>query len=292
MNMYILIMYNLIGVWEGNVAMIRCVISDLDGTLLNKGRLSENNYKAIKLLEDNDISFIVATGRPENLARMFLDDLGFDCNRILMNGASYITADGEVLFMNCLSKDNLRECVRVFEEYNCAAVFNGLYDTYSLWTSEELEKVSEPLMRSYGFDDFEGFHEMYTVSKEELLEKQIMKIEISFNDMDLREICRRELEKIEGLTVTSALPFNIEVNVSSCNKGEAVNRICEIFGYKADEVACFGDSENDIPMLQEVYYSYAMDNADEKVKKAARFICEDVADDGFYKQVLRILNKG
>lgn len=47
MNMYILIMYNLIGVWEGNVAMIRCVISDLDGTLLNKGRLSENNYKAI-----------------------------------------------------------------------------------------------------------------------------------------------------------------------------------------------------------------------------------------------------
>ena len=46
--------------------MIKCVVSDLDGTLLYNGKISDNNLRAIKLLEKNNIKFIIATGRNEN----------------------------------------------------------------------------------------------------------------------------------------------------------------------------------------------------------------------------------
>ena len=271
--------------------MIKCVITDLDGTLLNKGRLSENNYAAIKLLLGKGIRFIAATGRPEPLAEIFMKDLGFKCNRIIMNGACYINEEGEALFKNSFTSEELKESIEIITSLGASGMFNALEDSYSLWTPEELRKISKPLMEAYGFDDidydFPG--EMILCTKEELAEKEIMKIELTFGDMELREKCRNELSKIEGLTVSSALPFNLEINTTSCNKGVAVRKICEIYGYQPDEVACFGDSENDIPMLEQVYYSYAMADADEAVRNSATFVCEACADDGFHKQVMRLV---
>lgn len=44
--------------------MYRMVVTDLDGTLLNnKKQVSEANVKAIQNLKDQNITFVMATGR-------------------------------------------------------------------------------------------------------------------------------------------------------------------------------------------------------------------------------------
>ena len=44
--------------------MIKLVVSDMDGTLLNrKGGISRGNVEAIKELEKNNIEFAIASGR-------------------------------------------------------------------------------------------------------------------------------------------------------------------------------------------------------------------------------------
>lgn len=53
--------------------MIKIIASDLDGTLLYNGELSENNYKAVKQLQENGIEFVMASGR--NITEIKLVDL-------------------------------------------------------------------------------------------------------------------------------------------------------------------------------------------------------------------------
>ena len=44
--------------------MIKMVVSDMDGTLLNtKGQISEKNIEAIHHLMENQIEFVIASGR-------------------------------------------------------------------------------------------------------------------------------------------------------------------------------------------------------------------------------------
>ena len=43
---------------------VRMVVSDMDGTLLNKrAEISEGNLAAIRRLEQNGIEFVIASGR-------------------------------------------------------------------------------------------------------------------------------------------------------------------------------------------------------------------------------------
>lgn len=44
----------------------------------------------------------------------------------------------------------------------------------------------------------------------------------------------------------------------------------------------FGDNENDIGLMEEAGESYAVENAREPVKAAARYICPDYTKKGVY----------
>ena len=69
------------------------------------------------------------------------------------------------------------------------------------------------------------------------------------------------------------------------NKGKAVRTIQESLGIKMEETMAFGDQLNDIEMLNQAYYSFAVANAREEVRKAARF----QADSNVRGGVLKIL---
>ena len=69
------------------------------------------------------------------------------------------------------------------------------------------------------------------------------------------------------------------------NKGKAVRTIQESLGIKTEETMAFGDQLNDIEMLNQAYYSFAVANAREEVRKAARF----QADSNVRGGVLKIL---
>ena len=57
-----------------------------------------------------------------------------------------------------------------------------------------------------------------------------------------------------------------------------------------DEVAAFGDGDNDIEMLQCAKVSVAMNNASPKCKAAAKYISRDVKKDGLSYGIECILN--
>lgn len=58
----------------------------------------------------------------------------------------------------------------------------------------------------------------------------------------------------------------------------------------ADQIMAFGDSENDLEMLELAGYSFAMENGEEKVKRMAKYIAPSNDETGVL-QVFRAVFK-
>ncbi len=272
--------------------MIRCVMGDLDGTIVYKNVLSELSRKAIELLEENGINFIVVTGRGPGHMSEFLDALGHSCNRVTLNGGNYINSNDEVIFENYFEKDKLKECVDILEKHGLPATYYVGDKIYSTNSQEENIAASKPAMIDLGFpEDMDYGADFVQTTAEEILKMDVLKIEIMHYREDLREALRDELKTVKDVNLSQAFPTNIEINPLSSNKAIGVRRVCELYGYAPDEVACFGDSENDIPMLSQFPHSYAMGNATPATKASANYVIGDCADDGFYYQVLEIIRE-
>ena len=62
------------------------------------------------------------------------------------------------------------------------------------------------------------------------------------------------------------------------HKGNAIKLLQEVIKVTSDETVAFGDNFNDIEMLSDAKYSYAMENAHEEVKKVANYTCKNVIE--------------
>ena len=68
--------------------MIKMVVSDMDGTLLNSDlEISKENLEAIEALRKKGIRFCVATGRPEQLIKEYIEPLKMTDPVIMYNGS-------------------------------------------------------------------------------------------------------------------------------------------------------------------------------------------------------------
>ena len=72
------------------------------------------------------------------------------------------------------------------------------------------------------------------------------------------------------------------------NKGQAVKLIQDSLGILPEETMAFGDQLNDLEMLGQAYYSFAVSNARPEVKAAARFEADTNRRDGVLK-ILKLL---
>lgn len=85
----------------------------------------------------------------------------------------------------------------------------------------------------------------------------------------------------EGICCFMTTPENLEFQSPLVNKGTGLKAYCDAHHIPLDQVIAFGDSENDMPMLQEAGWSVAVANAIEAVKEAADDVTEfDVYHNG------------
>lgn len=76
---------------------------------------------------------------------------------------------------------------------------------------------------------------------------------------------------------------NGEIINKNFNKGLGVEIICKEFGVPVSETIGFGDSMNDLEMIQTVGISVCMANGSEALKKLADIVCPSVSENGLAK---------
>ena len=85
-------------------------------------------------------------------------------------------------------------------------------------------------------------------------------------------IVRAALAARPGLFGASSIPMNLEVTSAEATKGTALLWLCERLGVDVADTVAFGDSENDVSMLDVAGDAVAMENASPEVRAHARHV--------------------
>jgi HAD superfamily hydrolase (TIGR01484 family) len=84
--------------------------------------------------------------------------------------------------------------------------------------------------------------------------------------------------------ILASLPYNglwaVDFTLKGVNKGSGITRMGEMLGVEPTEMACVGDSYNDLPMLRVCGLPIAMGGAPEEVRQAAQFDAPMAEEDG------------
>lgn len=98
--------------------MIKCVATDMDGTLVNsEQKISVENSKAIKAAQREGVEVIVATGRSYEEAAFLLKEAGIETFLICTNGAEVRNKKGEKLEAFGMSLDKIKAVEEVFNKH-------------------------------------------------------------------------------------------------------------------------------------------------------------------------------
>jgi hydroxymethylpyrimidine pyrophosphatase-like HAD family hydrolase len=77
----------------------------------------------------------------------------------------------------------------------------------------------------------------------------------------------------------------LDMVAKGINKGVAINEIQNLLNIDYKETMVFGDYLNDLEMMSSAYHSYAMANAHDTLKKAARFIAKSNDENGVIQAI-------
>lgn len=285
--------------------MIKIIASDLDGTLLNsKHMLSNYNRDAILAAQEKGLKFMIATGRGYEHVEPILKENNIKCPCILMNGAEFRDEEGYILEKINLKKNTVIEISKIINSYGLISEFYTDKGFFTNATKEEFIKgtayrilsfeknisFDEALKRATSHPHFSNIK--YIENMEKFLKRdfEIRKVISFFNDINLVDKVKNELNNIPGIAVLSSFRDNIEVTDINAQKGYILSKVIKKMGYTNDEVAVFGDSFNDYSLFTEFNNSYAMNNAIPEIKEIAKYIAEDNHNDGVGKEILKFIN--
>lgn len=257
--------------------MIKLFATDLDGTLLNKEhKVDETIEKAIQTIVENQLFFTVATGRPKALVDLGnVKDIAY---YVTANGSLIYNPKGELLYKSLIDKESLKGFLKYASDFvveYCAPdtiyvqdsketyfdkkiYLNAYYGKATQWIKDSIEKVAP----FYVFD----------ASDEEILQADICKLNCRiFPQKDYSAFDAFLEEHTEDLVNASCSEAMYELTKAGVSKGEAVHWLASYLGLEDDEVAVYGDDENDIVMLDRFKHSYAPSSGNLKAIQVANY---------------------
>lgn len=249
--------------------MIKLIVTDMDGTLLNsKNEINEEFWDIQKKLSKNGVIFSVASGRPYyNLVERF-KDIKDDMLFISENGACVMYRDEEI-YANTLDKKDVYSLLEICKEIKGAIpVVCGKKSAYV-----EREKF---LNKEY---DFQGeinkyYNNLELLDNFDFIDDEVFKIAICdfIGSEQNSHNYFRDLE--DRFQVVISGNVWLDLGKLDTSKGTAVEMTQKNLGISFDETMIFGDYLNDYSMMTSGKYSYAMKNAHPQLKEISNFITE------------------
>lgn len=288
--------------------MIKLIASDMDGTLVTGHiEISEFTANAVKKAQAMGIKFVAATGRNYQEASTPLKQAGITADIIGVNGAAIFTADGECLETNPIGKEDAAKLLQLFHEHGIYAEIATNQGVFGESQSQRIEYFAEHIAEMMPHMTFKQalamaatkmqfFHITYVKQLSEVIKRDgvdVLKFFLISADGEksfapLREALNREFNNI---ALTSSGKYNIEINHINAQKGIIVRNLAEEMGIAPEEVMTIGDSYNDISMLEYAGVSFAMENANDDIKKVAKYQTTSNDDDGVGKAILRAIEE-
>lgn len=247
----------------------KIVFLDIDGTLFAHDiGVPESTVEAIeKLIENNHIP-IISTGRAKSMITQDLVDLGF--KGIIAAGGTDITYGDEEIYHLKEGTETAREMGKLLYEGNCRYILEGPeYIYYDPKQKDNLENLAFKVAETIRFNNFRAIDEG----------------EVVYNKMSADttkdSVIHPDLKERYDLIYHSTLGA-IEFIPKGHSKATGVKKVLDYLGADKKDTYAFGDSNNDLDMLEYVEYGVAMGNAYPDVLEKAKYKTKSIYEDGLY----------
>lgn len=255
--------------------MIKFIATDMDGTLLNSNNeIHADFYPMFQSLKEKDIIFAAASGRQYyNLLERF-KDIKDDMMFIAENG-TFVVYKGKELIVNSLEKNIAKELIEIGRTIpNSYVILCGKNSAY-------IESHDERLIKQTA-----KYYERYKIVENlTSIDDDILKVTIcDFNGSENNSNNYFD-EYRDKVQITVSGEIWLDMVAKGINKGVAINEIQNLLNIDYKETMVFGDYLNDLEMMSSAYHSYAMANAHDILKKAARFIAKSNDENGVIQAI-------
>lgn len=250
----------------------KLVICDIDGTLANRGRVSDRTYAAVQALQGSEIRFAVATGRAAGLLQP-MDAHGYDGIAICDNGAfTYDVGNDQVLACELIEGRVVGEMAD-----RISSTYPDLQLGLSRITPHPRAIYSEP--RQVEIYDFG--QEALQVADFGLF--PAAKVWAVNRDLRSNEIGAM-LEPLVGRSVEIAWSSEdsglVEMTARGVTKASACAALALRWGVDAADVVAVGDMTNDLDMLAWAGTAVVPENGNDDAKALADLIIGHIENDG------------
>ncbi|MEE3928197.1 HAD family hydrolase [Mycoplasmopsis ciconiae] len=252
------------------------IFSDVDGTIYGfpDKKLSEVNKEKMIEISKKGVPFVINTGNGpfEKIKRL----AKITNSRYMVCSGGAAVYDNELNSYIHLELIPMQEAIKVFDIANQikAKLYYFGKDQYYLHNHDQEMKTF--------LSDFLEYDEWIEDGR---INSDIHKIEV-YGNYDEVKLAYEVLSKADLDLNIIYLTSHIEITKSNISKASGMKWLCDnVFKCSVLDVMAIGDSENDIPMLLEAGYSYAMDNANRETKKAAKFYTSDVLQNGLAEAI-------
>lgn len=266
--------------------MIRMIVTDLDGTLLaGKSNLPEENIAALRRAMDAGVYVVIASGRMVEATVPIAEKIGVNAPISVFNGGMvYDTKAKKPLagtVIDCATARSILKEIEAMNGYVHAFPSSGYY--YS---------KAHPVWTQYYSDKINVVGTETGIPLSEWLQEDVYKLLAIGSAAELKEMQDRLTPMFPDINFMKSGENHLEIVRKGVNKAFGLKSVGDILGVSPDEMICFGDEMNDMPMLEYAGTSYVMANAPQNVLKLAKRLAPPNTECGVAKVVNMFLDDG
>lgn len=263
--------------------MIKLVITDLDGTLLNSAGVFDHAYYARvkKLMDERGVIFAACTGKQcERVEELFGPELAKDV-WIMGDSATRIKHGGKFIYESFLPNAVGRKIIAKLLSVATDQVVIGCTPSAAFILNSTPADLAEKIRHSYAV--VKQVEDLQSVTEDF--------VKISVFDPKLRcfETVKELSEFSEQAYMVASEAAWIDISNYGVHKGTTVKKLQDYLGITKAETIAFGDGFNDFELFGAAGTSFAMKNAFPEVQEAADFIAKSNDESGVFVAVEKLL---
>ncbi|MBJ8995105.1 Cof-type HAD-IIB family hydrolase [Citrobacter braakii] len=261
---------------------IKLIAVDMDGTFLSDQKTynRERFMAQYRQMKEQGIRFVVASGNQYYQLISFFPELASEISFVAENGG-WVVSEGEDVFNGELAKDDFQAIVEhLLTRTDIDIIACGKNSAYTLKRySDEHKTVSAMYYHRLEFvDNFDNLNDIF------------FKFGLNISDDRIPQVQADLHEAIGDIMVPVHTGYgSIDLIIPGVHKAYGLRLLQQRWNITDDEVVVFGDGGNDIEMLRQAGFSFAMANAHEPVIQAAKYSAGSNNEEGVLDIIDRVL---
>jgi Cof subfamily protein (haloacid dehalogenase superfamily) len=258
-------------VTEGRAA-VRLVVSDVDGTLVDKQKqLAPSTIAAVERLKTAGVGFTIISARPRSGMMPIAERLQIDAPMGAFNGGTVFRRDGTILCQHRIDRDVV-ERVMALAEGVAVDVWLFADDLWYASTDQGAHVGSE--RRASNQDP------VITTDFTPLYDRADKITFVSDDAALLVDLAQRAASLSSRATIMQSQAYYLDVTAPAANKGDGIAALADAMGVSLSAIAAIGDQANDVPMFARAGMSIAMGQGPVAVQEQADLVTGGNDGDG------------